>query len=103
MNNPFGQDEDISIIARLLKDMLVSGAPNIKRASTGALRKSIHVESDDVIIGAGIVDNAPYTNYKWTSPRWKGAQNPNEGWMERLAIQALNIWAAQNGYKVVIS
>ncbi len=95
-------DVEASTVLLLLRDMLVSGAPNIKRQSTNALRNSISVIADTVVIGGGIVDYAPYTTYAWISPRWKGAKNPNEGWVERLTIQAMTIAALRLGYRVVV-
>ena len=32
----------------------------------------------------------PYTNEKWTSPKWGGAQNPNEGWWNAQCEKAIN-------------
>jgi hypothetical protein len=99
---PETYDVEASTVLMLLRDMLVSGAPNIKRQSTNALRNSISVISDTVVIGGGIVDYAPYTTYAWTHPRWNGAKNPNEGWVERLTIQAMTIAAMRLGYRVVV-
>lgn len=96
-------DEFGSVLLFQLRDILVSGAPNIKRQSTNALRNSINVVGDSVVIGGGIVDYAPYTTYAWVSPRWKGAKNPNEGWVQRLTIQAMTIAAWKYGYRVEVS
>ena len=36
-------------------------------------------------VNENIAPYMPYTNEKWISPRWKGAQNPNEHWWEHMA------------------
>jgi len=95
-------NKDESELLRLLKDALVEGAPNKKRASTNALRKSIKIVGTNVTIGGGVVDYAPYTEKKWISPRWNGKQNPNEGWAEMIALQTIRIFASRMGYKVVV-
>lgn len=41
-----------------------------------------------IIIGGEIAPYAIYTNQKWTSPRWSGVKNPNEGWIERAIKSA---------------
>lgn len=57
-----------------------------ERAVTGNLKNNA-IKLD--YLGAGVfriyVDESiapymPYTNEPWTSPMWKGAKNPNEGW-----------------------
>lgn len=98
-------NNDESILMRNIIDMLVNGAPNIKRQSTGALRNSIKEAQNGIEIGGQsggtMVDYAPYTDLKWEHPRWHGKQNPNEGWINRLAIQGIRIFAQRMGYKVV--
>lgn len=93
---------DVSVLERMLKDMLVEGAPNIKRQSTNALRNSIKITSGGLEIGGNsgntYVDYAPYTNEKWIN---RPGTNPNEGWINRLTLQAVNIFAEKYGYKVV--
>lgn len=94
-------DEEVSVLLRALQDMLVEGAPNIKRQSTDDLRKSIRIEGNRVVIGNEDVNYAVYTNEKWISEKWKGAINPNEGWVDRIVKQALILFASKYGYKVV--
>ena len=95
-------DADISVMLRLIKDMLVYGAPNIKRQSTNALRNSIRIEGNSIVIGGGSVIYAYDTNADWSElPYRSGLKNPNEGWVERLVQQALIIFAQKYGYKVV--
>lgn len=93
-------DKDISILARLIKDTLVELAPNKRRKSTNALRNSIHIEGNNIIVGGGIVDYAVYTNEKWISPRWNGKQNPNEAWVEVAVRQVILVFATRYGYTV---
>lgn len=35
-----------------------------------------------VVIGGELAPYAVYTNEAWISEKWKGAQNPNEGWIQ---------------------
>lgn len=35
-----------------------------------------------VVIGGELAPYAVYTNETWISEKWKGAQNPNEGWIQ---------------------
>lgn len=90
-----------SVLAKLISDMLVNSAPNVRRRSTGALRNSIHTEGNRIVVGGGNVDYAVYTNSPWISPKWHGAQNPNEAWADDTVIQGVLLFAAQHGYKVV--
>jgi hypothetical protein len=96
-------DVDESSLLRLLRDMLVQAAPNVKRQSTGALRNSIRIEGSSVVIGGGIVNYAVYTNEPWISPRWRGRRNPNEGWVDAVVNQAIAMFAQRYGYKVVVT
>lgn len=41
-----------------------------------------------VVIGGELAPYAVYTNEAWISEKWKGAQNPNEGWIQN-AIEAV--------------
>lgn len=99
-------DIEMSEMLRMLQDMLVYGAPNIKRQSTNALRDSIKILGNEIEIGGAsasgaFVNYAAATNDKWTAERWNGAQNPNEGWVDRIVKQALILFASKYGYKVV--
>jgi hypothetical protein len=88
-------DEDISVMLRLIKDMLVYGAPNIRRMSTNALRNSVREDANTIFIGGGFVDYAIYTNEPW-----KRGTNPNEGWVDRILMQGLQVIAPQLGYTI---
>jgi hypothetical protein len=95
-------DQDISVMLRMMQDMLVYGAPNIKRQSTNALRNSIRIEGSKIIIGGGSVSYAYDTNADWSElPYRNGLKNPNEAWVDRIVKQALIIFARKYGYKVV--
>jgi hypothetical protein len=96
-------DVDESSLLRLLRDMLVQAAPNVKRQSTGALRNSIRIKGSSAVIGGGIVNYAVYTNEPWISPRWRGKQNPNEGWVDAVVNQVIAMFAQRYGYKVVVT
>ena len=41
-----------------------------------------------VVIGGELAPYAVYTNEAWISEKWKGAQNPNEGWIQK-AIESV--------------
>lgn len=50
---------------------------------SGALKGKIRVEYTKS--GFDIISDIwymPYTEEKWISPRWRGRQNPNEGWFK---------------------
>jgi len=95
-------DQEISVLSRMIKDMLVYGAPNIKRQSTNALRNSIRIEGNDIIIGGGDIRYAYDTNADWSELAYrKGLTNPNQEWVDRIVKQALIIFASKYGYKVV--
>lgn len=36
----------------------------------------------EIIVNGDIAPYAVYTNEPWTSPKWNGKQNPNEGWID---------------------
>ena len=95
-------DAEISEILRVLQDMLVYGAPNIKRQSTNALRNSVRIEGNEIIIGGGLIRYAHDTNADWsTLPYRQVLTNPNEGWVDKIVKQAIIIFASKYGYKVV--
>lgn len=94
-------DTEMSELLVLIRDMLVNAAPNKFRRSGGALRNSIRIENDKVIVGNDVAFYAVYTNEKWISPRWHGKQNPNENWINDIVSQALIIFSGKYGYKVV--
>lgn len=47
----------------------------------------IYVDSDK---DTGIAPYMVYTNEPWTSPKWGGKQNPNEGWWDKVAKEVYN-------------
>lgn len=63
---------------------------------TGSLIDSIQIREItpyqyEVLIGGEFVSYAPATNEAWTSPRWKGKSNPNQGWIENCIEQSLPV------------
>lgn len=53
---------------------------------------SIRIVGNSVVIGGeDIAPYAPYTNEPWSSEKWKGKKNPNEGWVQRAIEEALPI------------
>ena len=77
--------------------------PNIKlkhperRTTDNLKRNAIKLEMIDggfkIFVDENIAPYMPYTNEKWISPKWKGAQNPNEQWWNE-EIQNLIYWLA---------
>lgn len=57
---------------------------NLKNNAT---RMEFYGKSTRIFIDETIAPYAPYTNEKWVSPHWKGADNPNEGWFDEFAIK----------------
>lgn len=43
-----------------------------------------------IYIDQEIAPYMPFTNEKWTSSRWKGKKNPNEGWFNNAVIEIKN-------------
>lgn len=68
---------------------LVNSLRNGTPIKTGNLRyNAVQVESLNygvwrIFVNEDIAPYMPYTNEPWTSPRWNGAKNPNEGWWQR--------------------
>ena len=68
------------------------GVTHLRRASTGNMRfnaTKFEVVSDAhfrIVVDGDIAPYVPYTNEPWISPKWRGAQNPNEGWFPRSVI-----------------
>ena len=51
-----------------------------------------------IIVDAQIAPYIVYTNEPWTSPKWRGKENPNEKWFERATEDvAQYITAELNG------
>ena len=97
------QDE-ASVLLTLIRDGLIERSP--KR--TTALMQSIKLVGDDSLeVGGstthvkGYVKYAGATNNPWTSPRWHGKQNPNEGWVGATVLYYTSVFAQRYGYKVV--
>lgn len=76
---------------RVLKQVLQARAPY----DTGNLAmNSIRIDRNRgcvLIGGAEVAPYAPVTNEPWTSDKWQGAQNPNEGWVQKAIEEALPI------------
>lgn len=59
-----------------------------------AIRYAEHAATAEIYAEETIAPYMPYTNEVWTSPRWRGRQNPNLYWWNKsvdLAIQAMAI------------
>lgn len=82
---------DLKVAAEFLKSCLQANAPY----DTGNLAlNSIRILYDTngdifVAIGGEIAPYAIYTNEKWTSSKWNGNSNPNEGWIQNSIEEAL--------------
>ena len=53
-----------------------------------------------IYVNENIAPYMPYTNERWISPRWKGAQNPNEKWWEKMTEKFIEDLATELGGKV---
>jgi hypothetical protein len=42
-----------------------------------------------IVFDGNAVPYIPYTEYKWVHKRWKGAINPNEGWIRNKTVNDL--------------
>lgn len=69
----------------ILKTVLQARAPY--RTGNLALN-AIRVVENRVIVGGEIAEYAPSTNEPWSSSKWKGAKNPNEGWVQKAIKEA---------------
>lgn len=64
-------------------------APKDSRTlSRDAIKSAYEDGMWQVVIGGELAPYAVYTNEAWISEKWKGAQNPNEGWIQN-AIEAV--------------
>ena len=79
-------------------NVLVMALKSVCPYRTGNLeRNGIRVKIDNgtmcVVVGHEtsklLGEYAVYTNEPWTSPKWGGKQNPNQGWIERGIEKAL--------------
>lgn len=95
-------------MANVTLEQAIQIAVGVMRKSTpiktGNLRyNSLKVESLGggtwrVFIDEDIAPYMPFTNEPWTSAKWHGAQNPNEGWWERAVEEfARSLAIALNG------
>lgn len=55
-----------------------------------------------VYIDLDIAPYAPYVNEKWISPKWKGKQNPNEGFFQKVYQYIANSIASAVSGQIVI-
>lgn len=69
------------------EDTVING--KLRRASTGNMRfnatKILKIAPNTVQIkvDSAIAPYVVYTNEPWRAEKWRGAQNPNEGWFEK--------------------
>ena len=76
-------------VAEYLKMLLKVNCPK----DTTNLSRSINIQYVEegkarIVIGHEDADYAIYTNEPWTSDKWGGKKNPNEGWIEETIAQA---------------
>lgn len=71
---------------RVLKQVLQARAPF---DSGNLFRNGIRIVENKVIVGGEIAPYAVFTNEPWTSEKWHGKKNPNEGWVQRAIEEAL--------------
>lgn len=60
-----------------------------------ALKMAETTDGYVIYIDDAIAPYMPYTNEKWTSPRWGGKKNPNEGWFNKVAGEVLQMFAEE--------
>lgn len=88
-----------ALIEELVANMREIGTPrrpNVvlkhpNRKVTGNLKyNGIRIEKINngykIYIDENIAPYMPFTNEEWTSPKWKGAKNPNEKWFDKVAF-----------------
>lgn len=103
--------EKLNQIALDCKEILQRHAPYRPPKSTGNLRNNaIRLEQTSgntytlYISGKpkdlGIAPYVVYTNEPWISPKWKGAQNPNEGWIQDAVQKMVEYIRQETGGKV---
>jgi hypothetical protein len=72
---------------------LVQGTAPVRR---GDLKRSIKLVS--TASGYDILITAPhmvYTEEPWVSPKWKGRENPNEGWFKEVTELVFRLLRAE--------
>lgn len=69
---------------------------------SGDLKNSFQINKvgKSIEIGTNIY-YMPYTNESWLSPKWKGRDNPNEGWFEESTEFMVQMIARHLGGKYV--
>lgn len=76
---------------KILKLVLQARAPY----DTGNLAmNNIRIDRNRGRVIVGSAESAPYapiTNEPWTSEKWHGKKNPNEGWIQRAIEESLPI------------
>lgn len=79
-----------------LADLSFSEARNVSPIKTGNLRyNAMSVEilnggnTYKIYVKQDIAPYMPYTNEPWVAKRWNGKKNPNEGWWQDKALQAV--------------
>lgn len=86
--------------------MVING--RFRPASTGNMRfnativRRISPNTVNVMVDSSIAPYVVYTNEPWVSPKWKGRENPNEGWFERAVDAFARDLAAALGGKLTI-
>lgn len=69
---------------------------------SGDLKRSFKLTSaGNAIEIATNIEYMPYTNEPWLSPKWKGRNNPNEGWFEESTEFMAQMIARHLGGKYV--
>lgn len=72
---------------RIIKERCPYDTGNL---SINAIRYEWKSENTYVIyVDKNIGYYMPYTNEKWIAPKWKGANNPNEGWWQKAVEEVM--------------
>lgn len=91
-----------------VEEMRAEWVPNPKtRGSTSTgnmafngLRYEVTADGFTIGIERSIAPYAPYTEYPWKSPKWRGKKNPNEGWWEKFRAEFARRLATKLGGKI---
>lgn len=75
-------DAVIQTVEELRKDYVPRDTGNM---AFDSLKYNVEGNYIVVYIDTNIAPYVPYTNEPWISPKWKGKQNPNEGWWDVFA------------------
>lgn len=81
----------IELAAEYLHNVLKLRAPKDTWNLTFNGIRLVYIDSAHIkiIIGGEPAPYAIYTNEPWSSPRWNGKSNPNEGWINNAVHGAL--------------